>query len=55
MELSEERSAHKISKRNEDKNRMESEKLAIEMARQVQNLFIFLLLDEYVINVVVCF
>ena len=33
MELSEERSAHKISKRNEDKNRMESEKLAIEMAR----------------------
>lgn len=33
MELSEEKSSHKISKRNEDKNRMESEKLAIEMAR----------------------
>ncbi|VDI54102.1 centrosomal protein CEP128 [Mytilus galloprovincialis] len=33
MELSEEKSAHKISKRNEEKNRLESEKLTIEMVR----------------------
>ncbi|XP_052107003.1 centrosomal protein of 128 kDa-like isoform X2 [Mytilus californianus] len=33
MELSEEKSAHKISKRNDEKNRMECEKLTIEMVR----------------------
>lgn len=33
MELSEEKSAHKISKRNEEKNRLECDKLTVEMAR----------------------
>lgn len=37
MELSEEKSAHKISKRNEEKNRLDCDKLTVDVARLVVN------------------